>query len=329
MTCSEKKEPKGSASSSTEPAQKLNFNPTCACGHGLFSHGSGARCIGNRNLCTCLIFRTEGAEEPERKKCGYSEHGFKPFQGYRDEPGKPHCLTCGHLWGECNWHWVKGTPPFEESRCPGCDHEPHLRRCLKTTRVDSGPARYCGCALLTPLPVPEEPPLTPEEEEQAPEDRPLNLGADGVDCVRDACPRDPEDCNNGCRLAADELTRLGQELPPPEGPEYRPCACGHIEPQHEPTEHAGQPYTGECRECDCGIYRPEPDPEAPPQPDRRPPYAVAYSVQGHLYEVALSGDATVKAVDGALIIQHHLGPVAGIVQVLPVINEENNDAQVP
>jgi hypothetical protein len=60
----------------------------------------------------------------------------------------------------------------------------------------------------------------------------------------------------------------------------------------------------------------------PPQPEQRPPYAVAYSVQGHLYEVAVSGDATVRAVDGALVITHHLGPVAGIVQTRPVINEE-------
>jgi len=44
-------------------------------------------------------------------------------------------------------------------------------------------------------------------------------------------------------------------------------------------------------------------------------------VGGHLYEVHVAGDAAVKAVDGALIIQHHLGPVAGICQVLPVINE--------
>ena len=68
------------------------------------------------------------------------------------------------------------------------------------------------------------------------------------------------------------------------------------------------------------IY-PEAEPP-PPQPEHRPPYAVAYSVNGHLYEVALPGDATVQAVDGALIIQHSLGPVAGIVQVLPVKSKE-------
>lgn len=60
----------------------------------------------------------------------------------------------------------------------------------------------------------------------------------------------------------------------------------------------------------------------PPQPDRRPPFAVNYAVQGHLYQVAVPGDASVRAVDGALVIQHHLGPVAGIVQVLPIITEE-------
>jgi hypothetical protein len=45
-------------------------------------------------------------------------------------------------------------------------------------------------------------------------------------------------------------------------------------------------------------------------------------VNGHLYEVAVSGDAAVRSVDGALVIQHHQGPDAGIVQVLPVNNKE-------
>lgn len=70
---------------------------------------------------------------------------------------------------------------------------------------------------------------------------------------------------------------------------------------------------------DVSHYHPEPP---PPQPERRPPYAVAYSVGGHLYEVALPGDAMAQAVDGALIIKHALGPVAGIVQVLPIETKE-------
>jgi hypothetical protein len=130
-----------------------------------------------------------------------------------------------------------------------------------------------------------EPPLTSEEEEEAPED----------------------------------LT-----LPPPEGPEYDRCVCGATRAQHVNAE--GSCYSDDC-ECmqfqARDALRPVEE-KPPPQPDRRPPYAVAYSVQGHLFEVALPGDASVKAVDGALVIQHHLGPVLGIVQVLPVINEESN-----
>ncbi|MYR46769.1 hypothetical protein [Streptomyces sp. SID5910] len=33
------------------------------------------------------------------------------------------------------------------------------------------------------------------------------------------------------------------------GPEYTPCGCGHIEPEHEPNG-------GECYSCDCATYRP-------------------------------------------------------------------------
>ncbi|MEV4784056.1 hypothetical protein AB0K53_01130 [Streptomyces tuirus] len=40
-----------------------------------------------------------------------------------------------------------------------------------------------------------------------------------------------------------------QTLPPAEGPEYTPCACGHIEPEHEPN-------AGDCWSCDCEAYQP-------------------------------------------------------------------------
>jgi hypothetical protein len=39
------------------------------------------------------------------------------------------------------------------------------------------------------------------------------------------------------------------QLPPAEGPEYTPCGCGHIEPEHEPN-------AGDCYSCDCTAYRP-------------------------------------------------------------------------
>jgi hypothetical protein len=50
---------------------------------------------------------------------------------------------------------------------------------------------------------------------------------------------------------------------------------------------------------------------------------VAYSVAGHLYEIALPGDATVHATDGGLIITHALGPVAGVVRVHPIEGEQS------
>jgi hypothetical protein len=165
-----------------------------------------------------------------------------------DEKSLPPC-TCGP-------DEACGDPCDYESRCNGCGHHggegcgcpahafvsfEHCDRCAGTWLL-----RNAG----------EEPPLTPEEEEEAA----------------------PE-------VAVDDF---GQPI--------RECyACDRVG----------------CSGC------------APPQPERRPPYAVAYSVQGHLFEVALPGDATVRAVDGALVIQHHLGPVAGIVSVLPVINKES------
>lgn len=161
-----------------------------------------------------------------------------------------------------------------------------------------------------------EPPMTPEEEEEACE------------------TGDMRTCTTACPVHGmpGEEAPEGMTLPPPKGPEYTPCVCGHIEPEHAPSKC-------ECwaDDCECPAYRTErPCSEVegcdgnccakappPPQPDRRPPYAVAYSVQGHLYEVALPGDATIRAVDGALVIQHALGPVAGITRVVPVVNGES------
>lgn len=51
----------------------------------------------------------------------------------------------------------------------------------------------------------------------------------------------------------DELQHRGglPALPPQEGPEYTPCACTHIEPEHKPD-------AGSCLLCDCAAYRPAP-----------------------------------------------------------------------
>ncbi|MET9150013.1 hypothetical protein ABZX82_01840 [Streptomyces griseoflavus] len=52
-------------------------------------------------------------------------------------------------------------------------------------------------------------------------------------------------------LNAELQHREGALLPPPEGPEYTPCGCAHIEPEHRPD-------AGPCLVCDCTAYRPVP-----------------------------------------------------------------------
>lgn len=296
MTSSANAEPKGSEPSSTE----------------LFAPGAEEyyrKVLGlppkEPKPCTCGPDEACGDPcEPRSQECqhpnkyNYAASGNKKWTRYYSCP-------------DCNAKW-ETVETFEEEpeRCESCGHIhlPNTHTCGYATDEDE----CCECKGLRPA-VPEEPPMTPEEEEQAPPDR-----IHPADCVHeDGCQYLDPTCENGCKVAADELTRLTQELPPPKGPEYEKCVCGHIVPEHEP--HGGLCFVDE---CGCAAYRTKPDFELPPQPDRRPPYAVSYSVQGHLYEVALPGDATVRAVDGALVIQHPLGPVAGIVQVLPVVNGE-------
>lgn len=63
---------------------------------------------------------------------------------------------------------------------------------------------------------------------------------------------------------------------------------------------------------------------SPPQPERRPPYAVAYAIEGgHRYELLVPGDATVVAEDGVLKVAHgvlgmDIDPVLGITYIRPV-----------
>ena len=126
----------------------------------------------------------------------------------------------------------------------------------------------------------------------------------------DAC----EDCDvlNPCPCCG--LRDAAREEPPQGAEEPWPCGdCGATVP-------AGQ---GWCTQPDCQEKaKAALAADAPPQPERRPPYAVAYSVGGHLYELALPGDAAVQTVDGALIITHALGPVNGVVQVQPIAGKE-------
>lgn len=49
--------------------------------------------------------------------------------------------------------------------------------------------------------------------------------------------------------AAEPQQTQSEMLPQTQGPEYTPCVCGHIEPEHEPN-------AGACLSCDCEAYQP-------------------------------------------------------------------------
>lgn len=184
-------------------------------------------------------------EKPEEPACGHPNK--QPAGSTYDGPGG--CKTWQYYYcPDCKTQWREEEKPCFHAANDSCD----------------------ACD-------PEEPPMAPEEEEQAPLDEP---GPEHV-CETYYCPTVGE-VESACHGGFD--------------------VCCSAPEKHVPADQAPKP----------------------PQPERRPPLLVSYSVAGHLYEVALSGDAVVSAVDGALIIQHGLGPVAGIVHVAPLINEEGN-----
>lgn len=132
----------------------------------------------------------------------------------------------------------------------------------------------------------------------------------------DFVPADAETAGEPeCACGAEECeicTPMRHLAAEPEAPE-----CAHIGSR---TTASGDGPQGpwhdfKCDECGASWRRrwnsetrdwdgePEATPEA--EPPRRPPYAVAYATEdGTQYEVALPGDATIRAVDGALIITH-------------------------
>lgn len=411
MTSSANAEPKGSEPSSSE----------CTVPH--HTHTGGPT---DRRLDTCRYDEQSSSEDSSKAECpqGNGSHCF--------EHGTT-CCHCGanglaiqrapHLFPrpDPRPEWA---PVHKSIACSGCDHPEHSSKCRELVSPDPfANVDECGCLVLTPMDAITRLcralggcPSHPVPGRLEPEDAPCEHGGG-----------DMQDCPHGCAVEAPcvcgEPESKGVEhrtdgpchikLPPPEGSEYTPCVCGHIEPEHrrqrlgwteegcyecectayraeeperEPCPHIGSTcsedavyarrtnfhcdtcgadwsrWDGESEEpkepcphevweernpgleaggvrmtsrwcTDCGAYLgrfeateelppPEAEEPAPPQPERRPPYAVAYAVQGHLYEVALPGDATVEAVDGALIIRHALGQVAGIVAVNPMSSKE-------
>ncbi|AXG81134.1 hypothetical protein [Streptomyces paludis] len=114
------------------------------------------------------------------------------------------------------------------------------------------------------------------------------------------------------------MTMLAHHAFIPSAPEEPPLTPEEEEEAPEGAEPCGRP-TSLAGPCSAGDWCCKgPVTAASPQPVRRPPYAVAYAVDGALYEVAVPGDAIVTAVDGALTIKHASGHVAGITGVYPI-----------
>lgn len=181
--------------------------------------------------------------------------------------------------------------PFEDSsrvdrlctRDP--EHTPHLvSECAAPTPPYTGQRTAEQQAILHAATAAEEPPLTPEEEEEAAcAHESWNVTSEWYDPLSEKWHR-----SRRCNDCGESLDVIFED-----------------EPHFPENEDRGVPS----------------EPE-PPQPERRPPYAVAYSAGGHLYEVMLPGDATASAVDGRLIIEHPDFQVLGIVRVLPVQQKE-------
>lgn len=168
-------------------------------------------------------------------------------------------------------------------------------------------------------------------------------------------PAEPEcPCPKGAWGPEDGPLEPGQDCPvhgdhpEPEAPEgpgptgLAPCAiCGDRRRTSEfkaglllcePCIYSeGQPYCGDCgsRDAPFGLVSREGEGEWNQLrcskcllPPRRPPYAVAYALQGGAqYEIALPGDATVRAIDGALIITHD-SAILALSSVRPMGAEE-------
>lgn len=288
MTSSESPEPPGSASSS--PDEK------CRCGHTRSIHTSIAP--GACNACP-------GDEERSWR------HAFVPAEPEAstaaqgaDEPDDL------HRWKRCV-----------------CGHPQHSSMC----RV-GGTLNFCGCLKVTSREDIaatcrraggcSEHPAEPEADEPC-----LTQSPEGL-CA--GTRRHPGDCTPN----ADDIA-----LPEPEAHEHdwsewgavyhglakqwRKCAgCTATESRPEPEalvcshddwERDAQDLPQRCR--DCGF-----EPESPGSPPRRPAYAVAYATKdGVLYEIALPGDATIRAENGALIITH-ASAIAALTQARPMEN---------
>jgi len=130
---------------------------------------------------------------------------------------------------------------------------------------------------------------------------------------------EPTIINNRCRCSHDRFHH--QHVTKTDGSCWDPdCDCKAYAPVTVETVELPEPEWHECDNCNgydpstCMFNR-----RPVPQPERRPPLSVAYSVAGgHAYEVSIPGDASVTALDGALIITHPDAQVLAITHVAPI-----------
>lgn len=168
------------------------------------------------------------------------------------------------------------------------------------------PSIQAGCAVLhkdakgNTVPCPDE----------APAERRCNGCGhhEGEGC---GCPEheyvSPEHCD---RCAGDQAE-----------PKEPPCgACGQFAESWFDRSICAEPCGSMHYRCsNCGAVVGHCPLETPPQPERRPPLTVQYSVAGgHPYEVSIPGDASVTAEDGALIIKHPSAQILAITRVAPM-----------
>lgn len=328
MTSSESKEPKGSERSSTK----------CGCGHSGAWHpfSNGAACTAD--ACGCEDFEPE----PRCNACGHRRGDHQGPEGL----GGEQCLNCA---GDEERSWrhafqLPEEPPLTPEEEEGLDclfcNTGASRIAMENgtfyARYDNFPASAGHVEIVPKRHVESFFGLTPAEVTDA-----YSL----IAAVREAL--DAEHQPDGYTIGINEGRAAGRtidhlhihliprhhgDVPDPRGGIRRALPNGDPDRWTEEEEEAPeqcsvcgsaavtyrnykeQPF---CASCAEGEQEPP-----PPQPERRPPYAVAYSADGHLYEVMLPGDAIVSAVDGALVIKHARFQIHGIVQVLPIESKE-------
>lgn len=242
----------------------------------------------------CVIYTKPPCASRRGCICGgeWWKHGCKhslPLKGSASSSPDEKCETCGH--------YRANHGPGACLACPSNkSHHPFVPADAETAGEPE--SRYCGeggvcrdplkrCGLKCRRSEPEAP--TAAQDAVMDELTRLRQEMEATEPEAPEC-KSPQGCdkvvpcNPGCAVSAHALHAAMAPLPEPEA-----LVCTH--------DHWDSAFQ---RCLDCGF-----EPESPGSPPRRPPYAVAYATEdGTQYEVALPGDATIRAEGGALIVTH-------------------------